>query len=49
MNSNRLAKNAILAKKSADRHKKVLTGNKECRPAIYIADGIKSLAGGLEP
>ncbi|CAL5378517.1 unnamed protein product [Camellia sinensis] len=25
------------------------TGNKECRPAIYIADGIKSLAGGLKP
>ena len=41
MNSNRPAKNAILAKKSADRHKIVLTGNKRCRPANYIAGGSK--------
>ena len=42
MNSNRPAKNAILAKRSADRHKIVLTGNKECRPANYIAGGSKN-------
>ena len=42
MNSNRPAKNAILSKQSADLHKKVLTGNKECRTANYIAGGNKN-------
>ena len=42
MNSNRPEKNAILAKKSAGRQQIVLTGNKECRPANYIAGGSKN-------
>ena len=42
MNSNRPAKNAILAKRSAGRQQIVPAGNKRCRPANYYAGGSKN-------
>ena len=42
MHSSRPAKNAILAKLSADRQQRMPTGNKMCRPATKCADGNKN-------